>query len=215
MTAGGPITQHRVRWWLSVAVAVSVVVGTAGCGGVSAGAGEAAASKAREQAIPATTVLYERFAAASARLRADGARPPDIESGSYVPCDRSGTKLHYSVSLRLYAPARKSPGLNAYGRQVAYIVARSGWTVRRESVPTLPPGSPLPYPASLAPSTIFYAMTRYVRSTDAIGALFVYPQPGYGAGGSITINSACFDAGPAYKKLSADFDSSPLPIATK
>lgn len=189
---------------------VPVVIALAGCGGMSAADGEAAASKARGQVVPAATVLYGRFAAAAA----NGGRAPDIESGTYVQCGQSGTKLHYSVSLALYPFTTRRTSLSAYSRQLVTIAAGSGWVLHRESLASLPSRGPFINPAGLAPSTLFYVMTNRAGSAAPVGALFARPQPGTGVGGSITINSACFDAGPAYTKLSTEFVESPLPAAT-
>lgn len=206
---------NRAERWLCGLFVVPVVIALAGCGGMSAADGEAAASKARGQVVPAATVLYGRFVAAAGRAGANSGRPPDIESGRYVQCGQSGTRLHYSVSLGLYPFSRTRTSLSAYGRQLVTIATASGWVLHRESLESLPSRGPFVNPAGLDPSTMVYVMTNRAGSAAPIGALFAFPQPGTGVGGSITINSACFDAGPAYAKLSTEFVESPLPAAAK
>ncbi len=195
-------------WRKAAAVATALML-LAGCSsGMSAPEGRTAANGARAQVIPAATALYQRLLAASRRSAS-------VVDGSYVRCGNTGTKLHYSISLRLYPFSSTKTSLQTYSRQVTGVVTSAGWALHRLSLASLPSQGPFLNPAALPASTIVYEMTKHVRGTVLIGGLFLYPEPGSGVGGSITVNGACFNAGPAAASLTAHPDASPLPTASK
>lgn len=195
-------------WRRRAAVAAAALTLT-GCGaGMSAAAGRAAAGRARQQVVPAAAALYQQFLAASARSAS-------VVDGSYVRCGNSGTRLHYSVSLRLYPFGRGRTSLSQYQHQVTGVVTSAGWALRRASLGSLPAQGPFLNPAVLPSATILYAMTKHVRAGVLAGALFMYPQPGSGVGGSLTVSGGCFDAGPAAANLAGHPDDSPLPAASR
>jgi hypothetical protein len=192
-------------WCKATCTAVTILI-LAACG-MSASQGRAAAAKARAQVTPAAAVLYQRLVAISARSVA----PLD---GSYVSCATSGSMLHYSLTLALY-PFSSKTTLDAYTRRLTGIMTAAGWTLRRISPASLPSRGPFFNPAGLTPGTRVYLIKKRSASTILVGGLFTFPEPGHQVGGSVTINSACFDAGPAAASLSSQRpDDAPLPAAS-
>jgi hypothetical protein len=194
--------------WRKAAAIGAVVAALAGCSsGTSAASWKAAANQARAQVVPATTTLYQRLLATSNRS-------VSVVDGSYVRCSGSSTKLHYSVSLRLYPFSSAKTSLSSYAQQVTAVAAAAGWKVQQKPLSDLPSQAPFVNPADLPTSTMFYGITKHVSGNVLVGALFVYPGEGSALSGSITINGTCFDAGSAAGSLSGHLDPTPLPTTS-
>jgi hypothetical protein len=192
----------------SGAAVMAVVATLAGCSsGPSAASGKAAANQARGQVVPATTGLYQRLLAASDRS-------VSVVDGSYVRCSGSSTKLHYSVSLRLYPFSSAKTSLGSYARQVTIVAAAAGWKVQQKPLSDLPSQAPFVNPATLPATTMFYEITKHVSGNVLVGTLFVYPGEGSAVSGSITVNGTCFDAGSAAATLTGHLDPTPLPTTS-
>ena len=161
--------------------ATAVAIALAGCS--SADSGKAAAARARAQATPAAQGLYQTLRQASARSVAT----PD---GGYVECGTGKTKLYYSISMRLFSFKRQNSSLSAYRDQVVSLVRRDGWTLRQETPPPF-----LPPPAT------YYRLGKRQGKITVPGTLAIFPDTPFGVGGTITVNSPCFDAGGAADSL--------------
>lgn len=202
---GHPAVRAPARLSRAAAAAAAVVL-LAGCGGMSKSAGRAAAAGARGQVIPAATALYQRLFDASSRSVA-------VADGADIRCGSAGTRVHYGVTLRLYPFSSAKTSFSGYARQVTSVVTSAGWALRRVPHSSLPSQGPFVNPAALSSSAIVYQLTKHVAGNTLAGGLFVYPQSGADAGGSLTVNGACVDAGPAAAGLTGHPDASPLPAA--
>lgn len=173
---------------LAAAAAVAVALSACSSSGTS---GQAAATHARNQVIPAARALYLKFF---------GARAASVPAmhGYYLPCGQAGTRRYYGADISLY-PVDHQVSLDAYRQQLAGLARAGGWQLTPAST-----GSPL------AGNGVRYHMTK----GSLTGLLYVFKGSSPKVQGSTTVRSACFDAGSAAAKLPSGPESFPLPHHT-
>jgi len=175
---------------LAVAAAVAAVaLGACSSAGPS---GQAAATQARNQVIPAARALYLKFFGARA------ASVPAMQ-GYYLPCGKTGTRRYYGADISLY-PVGHQVSLGAYRQQLAGLARAGGWKLT---------------PASTASPLAGHGVRYHMTKGSLTGFLYVFEGSSPKVQGSTTIRSACFAAGSAAAKLPSRPQSFPLPHHTR
>jgi hypothetical protein len=174
-----------------LAVAAAVAAVTLGACSSAGPSGQAAATQARNQVLPAARALYLKFFGA-------GAASVPAMQGYYLPCGKTGTRRYYGADISLY-PVDHQVSLDAYRQQLAGLARAGGWKLTPADA-----GSPL------AGNGVRYQMTK----GSLTGSLYVFTGSSPKVQGSTTVRSACFDAGSAAAKLPSGPESFSLPHHT-
>lgn len=184
----------RACAWLAAAVTV-IAVAVSGCSSGSNGStsGRAAADQARDQVVPAARGLYQKFLDARAV-------PASGMQGYYLNSGCSGTRERYEADAALY-PVDHKVSLEAYTQQLAALARAGGWTLVQDDK-----ANPIGNNAGT-----YYRITKGSLS----GHLSAFPNSSPKVEGSMTILSACFDAGSlAASLLHASVQNFPVPASS-
>lgn len=172
-------------------IAAVIALAVAGCSssGSPPSSGAAAASHARGLVLVAARGLYQKlFDAHAASVRS--------MSGFYLPCGSSPTKRYYEADFPLF-PLDHQVSLAAYGQQVTNLTRADGWQPTKETGPS-----------PLGADSVRYRLARGSLS----GKLAVFRGTSPPVEGSVSILSACFDAGPDAASLTGHVQNFPLPF---
>lgn len=159
---------------------VAALTMTAGCAGMTAADGREAAAKARRQADQPMSALSWRIFDSRVAWTAD-------LHGQYIYCGTSGRRLYFDATLDLF-PFDKSTGLRPFIKRLLNTARADGWSVNRHADPRL------------------HGLAYRMRKGSVTGHVAVDTQParsnrGYRHQGLVEVNSSCFDAGPAARRL--------------